>query len=362
MSKLVKYDAACRALAQAHRVDEVKAIRDKAVAMQAYARQAKDTTLITQATEIRLRAERRAGELLIEMAESGKRTSSKDTLSRGNTTLPRELPKLADLGVSKAQSSRWQALAALPAEVFEDRIAAADVGARSFDEQRAILARSEQAILRAALEIRARKGEARRSERLATIARISTGNAPLDTARRYPIVLADPPYRYEHPTFGSSRDIEEHYPTMTLEEICALPVAEVAMDSALLFLWVPPPILMQARDVFEAWGFDYRTGIVWDKISIGMGNYVRQRHEHLLIARRGEFPTPAPARRPSSIVSARRSREHSRKPDEAYELIERMYPELPKLELFARKERPGWTVWGNEIVREQLQLGAEAAE
>jgi N6-adenosine-specific RNA methylase IME4 len=227
--------------------------------------------------------------------------------------------------------------------------AAADLATRPPDEQREIVARGEREILRAAQAIRARKGELRRAERLEKIAAIAKGNTALDTKRRYPIVYADPPWRYEHPTFGSSRDIEEHYPTLELEEICALPVAQLAMESALLFLWVPPPILEQAFQVIRRWGFDYRTGIVWVKQSIGMGNYVRQRHEHLLIARRGEFPTPEPARRPSSIIEAPRHREHSRKPDEGYELIEAMYPNLPKVELFARRERAGWDAWGNQL-------------
>jgi ParB-like chromosome segregation protein Spo0J len=180
--------------------------------------------------------------------------------------------------------------------------AAADIATQSLEEQREIVARGEREILKAAQEIRARKGELRRAERIEKIAAIAKGNTGLDTKRRYPIVYADPPWRYEHPTFGSSRDIEEHYPTLELEEICALPVAQLAMESALLFLWVPPPILEQAFQVIRRSGFDYRTGIVWVKQSIGMGNYVRQRHEHLLIARRGEFPTPEPARRPSSII------------------------------------------------------------
>jgi N6-adenosine-specific RNA methylase IME4 len=225
--------------------------------------------------------------------------------------------------------------------------AAADIATQSLQEQREIVARGEREILKAAQEIRARKGEIRRAERIQKIAALAKGNTALDTKRRFPIVYADPPYRYEHPTFGSGRDIEEHYPTLTLEEICALPVAQIAMENALLFLWVPPPILEQAFDIIRAWGFNYRTGIVWNKQSIGMGNYVRQQHEHLLIARRGEFPTPEPARRPCSIIEAPR-REHSQKPDEAYALIEAMYPELPKIELFARNARKGWAVWGNE--------------
>jgi hypothetical protein len=124
---LIRYDAARRALAEAHRVDEVKSIRDKAVAMQAYAKQAKDTTLITQATEIRMRAERRAGELLIEMAERKERHSGRGhTRTVGSrAATPRAEPKLADLGINKTQSSRWQRLATLDADIFEVKVAAA---------------------------------------------------------------------------------------------------------------------------------------------------------------------------------------------------------------------------------------------
>jgi N6-adenosine-specific RNA methylase IME4 len=217
--------------------------------------------------------------------------------------------------------------------------AAADVATLPAQEQREIVARGEREILRVAQEIRARKGEVRRAARIERLIEASKGNTPLCLEQKYPIILADPPWRYEHPTFGSSRDIEEHYPTLTLEEISALPVARLAAKSALLFLWVPPPNLEEAFHVIRAWGFEYRTGIVWVKQSIGMGNYVRQRCEQLLIARRGELPTPAPARRPDSVIEAPR-REHSQKPDEAYELIERMYPGLP-IELFARQTRPG---------------------
>jgi N6-adenosine-specific RNA methylase IME4 len=100
--------------------------------------------------------------------------------------------------------------------------------------------------------------------------------------------------------------------------------------------------------VLEAWGFEYKSNAVWVKDKLGLGYYVRNRHELLLIATRGDFRCPQPANRPSSVIEAPR-REHSRKPDETYEIIERMYPELPKIELFARQERPGWRQWGNEV-------------
>jgi N6-adenosine-specific RNA methylase IME4 len=134
---------------------------------------------------------------------------------------------------------------------------------------------------------------------------------------------------------------------MDLDAICALPVDGLATSDALLFIWVPPPILEQCFRVIRSWGFDYRTGIVWVKDRIGMGNYVRNRHEHLLIARRGELPLPTADSRPPSVLEAPRT-VHSRKPVTAYELIERMYPELPRIELFARARRDGWAAWGNE--------------
>lgn len=226
--------------------------------------------------------------------------------------------------------------------------AAADVATLPAQEQREIVARGEKEILEAAKVLRAKRAEQKRAERIELLVAATKGNAPLGLSQKYSIILADPPWRYEHPTFSLSRDIEQHYPTLTLDEICALPVADLAADNSMLFLWVPPAILEQEFAVIHAWSFDYRTNITWVKPSVGMGNYVRQRHEHLLIGRRGEIPMPLPADRPASVIEAPR-REHSRKPDETYEIIEQMYPELPKIELFARNARKGWAAWGNEV-------------
>ena len=197
-----------------------------------------------------------------------------------------------------------------------------------------------------AREVRAEIIEERRGERLERIEGISRGNTPLLTPRRYPVIYADPPWRYEHAS--ESRAVENHYPTMELPEICALPVADIAADDALLFLWSPAPMLAQALEVVDAWGFTYRTTLTWWKQgSFGMGHYARIETEHLLIARRGDMPPPAPPNRPRSLIIAKPGR-HSEKPAETYGIIERAYPGMGKIELFARSARGGWDAWGNQ--------------
>lgn len=221
-------------------------------------------------------------------------------------------------------------------------------GLREHKEQQAeIVARGEREILEAAKAIRTKKAEERRAERIGKIVEISKGNAPLgQIAERYPVIYADPPWRYEY-IETESRAIENQYPTMTLDEIKALDLDSIALDDCVLFMWATSPKLAEAFDVLQAWGFEYRTCAVWDKQKIGMGYYFRQQHELLLVAVRGQPMTPAPANRPSSVLSFPRG-EHSAKPVEVYELIEAMYPELPKLEMFCRSPRDGWGAWGNQ--------------
>lgn len=213
-------------------------------------------------------------------------------------------------------------------------------------EQAELVARGEKEILRASKEIRARRAEERRDERMETLAAIATGNRGLDGVGTYPVIFADPPWRYDYAE-TDNRAIENQYPTMPIEDICAMPVASIATDDCVLFLWATSPKLIEALDVVKAWGFTYKTCMVWAKDKIGMGYYARQQHELLLIATRGAPPTPAPADRPSSVITATRG-EHSAKPDEFYAVIERMYPALPKVELFCRSPRDGWSAWGNQ--------------
>lgn len=237
----------------------------------------------------------------------------------------------------------------LVAAVEQGRVsvsAASDVSSLPKGQQSEIVARGEKEILQAAKEIRGRKLEARREVRIETIRAASVGDQSLPDGRKYPVLYADPPWRYEH-VETESRAIENQYPTMALDDICALPVSQLALDDAVLFLWATSPKLAEAMRVIESWGFTYRTCAVWAKPQIGMGYYFRQQHELLLVAARGSLPTPAPADRPGSVITADRTK-HSAKPAEFAAVIEAMYPTLPKIELFCRSPRDGWAVWGNQ--------------
>lgn len=161
---------------------------------------------------------------------------------------------------------------------------------------------------------------------------------------QYSLILADPPWQYAHAT--NEWAVENKYPTMSLDEICAIKVP--AAKDAVLFLWATNPMLEAAIDVMAAWDFEYKTNAVWVKDRNGQGYYLRAQHELLLIGRRGKMHIPDASNRPNSVFHGPRQ-EHSRKPPEAYQLIERMYPQAKKIELFARNARKGWKAWGNQV-------------
>jgi N6-adenosine-specific RNA methylase IME4/ParB-like chromosome segregation protein Spo0J len=162
----------------------------------------------------------------------------------------------------------------------------------------------------------------------------------------YTVIYADCPWQYDNIPMGDvARAVEEHYPTMAIEEICALPIP--AARDCCLFLWATIPLLEKAFTVMNAWGFNYRSAIAWKKDKTGIGYWTRSQLEILLIGTRGNIPTPAPGDQLPAIIEAPRKR-HSEKPDEFAEHIERLFPKVPKLEMFARKARPGWDAWGNE--------------
>lgn len=182
--------------------------------------------------------------------------------------------------------------------------------------------------------------------------------------QRYTTILADPPWQFQNRTGKMAPEHKRllRYPTMELKEIMELPIPKLAAARSHLYLWVPNALLQEGLKVMEAWGFTYKTNIVWYKIrkdggpdGRGVGFYFRNVTELLLFGLRGSMRTLQPGRTQVNLVSTRK-REHSRKPDEIYDLIEQCSPG-PYLELFARFGREGWDQWGNEDVEQNSFRG-----
>ena len=165
--------------------------------------------------------------------------------------------------------------------------------------------------------------------------------------QRYSVILADPPWRYDF-SQTVDREIENHYPTMTIEEIKDMDVASICHDDAVLYLWTTTAKLPLGLEVMESWGFTYKSSAVWVKDKIGMGYWFRGRHEFLLVGTRGKFPPPKAELRRDSIFEDMRT-EHSKKPDIVIEYLDEIFPDYAKIELFCRNPREGWDVWGNEV-------------
>ncbi len=344
VTQLVRYDAACRALADARSVDEVKDVRDVAMAMKLYAKQAKNRDLEADAYELRIRAERRLGEMIAAQKETV--GLNRGALVGGTSREPPRdtRPTLAEAGIDKKLSSRAQKMHALPTAAFEEMVAEGRNEVQRSAEKRVIKA-VEIAEARASYESRAEAGG--RVEDLVALAA---------SGKRFAVVLADPPWEFEtYSRKGKERSAERHYNTMTLDDIKALPVASLAADDCALFLWATWPMLPQALAAIGSWGFAYQTAaFVWVKtrgngsLHTGLGYHTRANSEPVLLATRG-----SPLRLAMDIrqVVVEPVGAHSAKPDEVARRIERLYAG-DYLELFARAERPGWTTWGNEIARE----------
>ena len=173
--------------------------------------------------------------------------------------------------------------------------------------------------------------------------------------KKYSIIYADPPWEYKvYSAKGKGRSAESHYPTMTLKDICSLPIGDLADQDCALFLWTTIPLLKDCFSVIEAWGFTYKTvAFVWikqnrkaDSLFWGMGYWTRSNAEFCLLATKGN-----PKRISASVhqVVMSHIEEHSKKPDEVRKRIVALLGELPRIELFARQKSDGWDVWGNEV-------------
>jgi len=316
-------------LAEVKTVDEAKKIIDLAEAARVYARQVElGLEAQNHAAEIKLRAQRRAGDILAKMEKHDGGRPSKT----GNRLLPVSPPQTySDLGIEKIDAMRWQQIAALPEKKFEAVIAETKEADRELTT--AAMLREAQAVKRE------NHHEALKQVEL-----------PADKFR---IFYADPPWQYNDSGVITDSDnygrAERHYPTMSIDALCEMGamVKDMAEDDAVLFLWVTSPLLEDSFKVIKAWGFEYKTSFVWDKVRHNFGHYNSVRHEFLLVCTRGSC-TPDNLKLFDSVQSIERSEKHSEKPQEFVDIIETLYTHGGKIELFARQQREGWEVWGNE--------------
>jgi len=354
VSALVRYDQACRALAEAKSVDEAKDIRDKAIAMAAYARQAKNRDLEADAIEIRMRAERRLGEMLVEQKATvgfnrGTAGTGRPNLGGAAAEPPKvdHRPTLAEAGIDKKLSSRAQKLAQVSPERFEQMVG----------DTRDAMNRAVQTVVRS---IETEADQVEYEEEVKDGCTVADLQALADAGKKYSVIYADPPWSFKvYSGKGKQRSADRHYDTMSLADIAALPVAQLAADDCALLMWAVMPELPGALEVIKAWGFTYKTvGFTWvkenrsgDGLFWGMGYWTRANAEVCLLATKG-----SPKRQAKDVHQVVMSpvSEHSRKPDEVQVRIERLLPG-PYLELFGRRPTPRWTVWGNQISRNLFQ-------
>ena len=287
-------------------------------------------TVATVPAEVKLRAERKAGELLgqLERDKPGPRTELNSRLESNSEYRT----VLTESNVATTTAHRWQTVATVPDDIFEEHVATVQ------QEQREL---TSAGVLRLAEGIK-------RQERVASMA-----DAPQMPPGKYRVWYADPPWQYGNAGVIGETDnyghAARHYPTMSIDELCAMgtDIKANCEDDAVLFLWVTSPLLEECFPVIKAWGFKYKTSFVWDKVGHNFGHYNSVRHELLLVCTRGSC-TPDDKTLYDSVVSIEKSRKHSEKPEEFRRIIDSLYTWGSRIELFARTDAEGWAAWGNE--------------
>lgn len=312
-----KVDQAKALLAECRDATDAKRVTDMAHAAEIYARRQKlSQDAIDYAHSVKIDAQTLLGEFLAGVVKNVGAVRGK-TGCKSKPVLD-STPTLAKLGITKGESFEAQHLAKLRRDAPSEH-AAVRSGNKTFSEVRR--------------EIRA--AEVRKAVVL--------------PSAKYRVFYADPPWSYNDKCDDGaiqSGGAEKHYPSMTIPELCALKIRDLAMADAVLFLWVTSPLLFECAPLIEAWGFRYKASFVWDKVKHNLGHYNSVRHEFLLVCTRGSC-MPDTKKLIDSVQSIERTT-HSTKPEEFRNIIEELYPHGKKLEMFARKQSKGWETFGNE--------------
>lgn len=322
---ITKVSTADRMLQEAETVQDAISVADVADAARIYAKRANMTLgLINRAIEIKLKAERKAGEILrgMELKPGPK--------SNGSSVLP-------TIGITKTQSSRWQRAAIVPEEAFRQYVETSTSAGREI---------TTSGLLKLANTFAPKNG-AKKADPITGI--VTDLGALIESGQKFGAIYADPPWRYSNQ--GTRASTKNHYAgDMSIEEICAMPIADLCLDKCHLHLWTTNAFLFDCPRIFDAWGFTFKSSFVWVKPQMGIGNYWRNSHEIMLTAVKGG--QTALSKSEMSWAECRRG-EHSAKPQIVRERIERLSPR-PYLELFGRRSIEGWTVFGNQIVEELI--------
>ena len=331
--QLVQYEAARQAVSECVRIDEAAEIRDKAAAMAAYARQRDDKELENWVAEIKCRACVKIGRLSSQLPKA--KTKGRSGTVRLPSSGKSKTKSLADANINTTSADRYEELA-------EAEDAEPTKAEQYYEGCKAEGRTPTLGGLRNAL-----KGD-RRATRVTELAEATRKASQSIGKKLYPVIYADPPWRFEPYSrdSGLDRAADNHYPTMTLEELKELKIP--AAPNAVLFMWATNPMLPEALAVMQAWGFAYKSNFVWVKDKPGTGYWNRNRHELLLVGTRGKIPAPAPGDQYDSVISAARGK-HSAKPPAFVEMIDDLFADLEGIELFAREPRLGWDAWGNEV-------------
>ncbi len=333
--ELVLLSRARQTLAEARTIDDVKDIRNKAQLAKCYAKKkGLAQGIIVDASAIKVEAERKLGLLLLKVtlanSSPGNQYTGKVDRSHNGTGPIR----LCDLGITKTESSRAKRIAKLPQREFDRHVR---------EEIEAGREPTTAGLLR--LVKLQEVAESLNGNSVASSGVVKSLAQLVKEGKRFSTIYADPPWDYSNQSSRASTS--NHYITMSLDEIRAEPVAELAADKSHLHLWTTNSFLPDALSVIEAWGFTYKSLFVWVKPSLGIGNYWRCANELLLLGTRGSLPFRDKSQR--SWIEHERTG-HSRKPEVVRKLIEKVSP-CPYLELYGRDLPPNrqWTVYGNQI-------------
>ena len=327
--------SARQALERARTIDEVVNIRDRAEAIRHYRKISGECHAAqNEAAELKIDAERKGGDILRQMKKHNGDPRSLD------------VTRLSELGIEKMESHRWQLVASVPEKEYRRHVDSMNESERDLKSASVIRLAQNR---RAAAKQKAAEARCTGSQITDSMESLVAGGTKFGT------IYADPPWLYGNQATRAATS--NHYPGMTVDDICSIPVSQIVADQAHLHLWTTNAFLFEAKRVLDEWGFEYKGVFVWVKPQIGIGNYWRVSHEFMLLGVRGGLTFAD--RGLSSWLSSPRGK-HSAKPQEVRSFIERASP-APRLELFGRGVATGWTVFGNQIPTDILLFAERIA-